>query len=195
MNISNNVNYAKASGGAVKTYTKGHEKDKWKLTEPLKEKIVELAKKDAKSNIYMGKEFMALRRSEVNKAAPDRAALIAKFSQSAGYNSVDNMKRIQEADEKRLCILFGIPYKAEFQGEGGGSAVHVYNDKGEEALTYTQGVGWHAKETKAETRVHSALKSVYYEAFTDARKSLDMEANTEAANENIVGQRKFDTKA
>ena len=127
-------------------------------------------------------------------ASTDRASLIAKFSQSAGYNSVDNMKRIQEADEKRLCILFGIPYKAEFQGEGGGSAVHVYNDKGEEALTYTQLDGM-LKKTKAETRVHSALKSVYYEAFTDARKSLDMEANTEAANENIVGQRKFDTKA
>ena len=26
---------------------------------------------------------------------------------------------------------------------------------GEEVLTYTQGVGWHEKETKAETDVHS----------------------------------------
>lgn len=60
MNISNNVNYAKASGGAVKTYTKGHEKDKWKLTEPLKEKIVELAKKDAKSNIYIWEKSLWL---------------------------------------------------------------------------------------------------------------------------------------
>jgi len=31
------------------------------------------------------------------------------------------MKEIQEADKRWLCILFGIPYEAEYQGEGAGS--------------------------------------------------------------------------
>ena len=60
MDILNNVNLAKASGGAVESYTKCHEKDKWKLTVPLKEKIVESSKKDAKSNIYIWEKSLWL---------------------------------------------------------------------------------------------------------------------------------------
>ena len=41
-------------------------------------------------------------------------------------------------------------------------------------LTYTGGVGWQEKETKAESQVHSALKMTYYEAFSEARKALNV---------------------
>ena len=102
---------------------------------------------------------------------------------------------VEKADKKWLCILFGIPYEAEFQGEGTGSAAHVYNECGEEVLTYTEGVGWQEKETKAETQVHSALKSTYYEAFCDARKALNSEQRTGGMNENIMSQGNFDMKA
>ena len=106
-----------------------------------------------------------------------------------------DMKEIQEADKRCLCILFGIPYEAEYQGEGTGSALHIYNEEGEEVLTYTQGVGWHEKETKAETGVHSALKLAYYEAYHDARKALNTGTNVEITNENVVVQSNFDMKA
>ena len=85
--------------------------------------------------------------------------------------------------------------EAEFQGEGTGSAAHVYNECGEEVLTYTEGVGWQEKETKAESQVHSALKSTYYEAFCDARKALNSEQRTGGMNENIMSQGNFDMKA
>lgn len=158
-------------------------------------KIVELAKKDAKNNIYMGNEFMNLRKAEVAKVAPNRAALIGKFNQSMSSGNMGDMKEIQEADKRWLCILFGIPYEAEYQGEGTGSALHIYNEEGEEVLTYTQGVGWHEKETKAETGVHSALKLAYYEAYHDARKALNTGTNVEITNENVVVQSNFDMKA
>lgn len=161
----------------------------------VKRKIVELAKKDAKNSVYMGNEFMSLRKAEVAKVAPDRAALIGKFDQSMGSGNMEDMKKIQEADKRWLCILFGIPYEAEYQGEGTGSALHIYNEGGEEVLTYTQGVGWHEKETKAETGVHSALKSAYYEAYHDARKALNNGTNVEITNENVVVQSNFDMKA
>ena len=74
---------------------------------------------------------------------------------------------IREADERWLSILFGEPYEAKFQGAG--SAVHVYDGNGDEILTYTAGVGWHEKESKAGTEVHGALKAVYYDAL---RKNL-----------------------
>ena len=161
----------------------------------MKEKITELAKKDAENNVYMGNEFMNLRKAEVAKVAPNRAALIGKFNQSISSGNMGDMKKIQEADKRWLCILFGIPYEAEYQGEGTGSALHIYNEEGEEVLTYTQGVGWHEKETKAETGVHSALKLAYYEAYHDARKALNTGTNVEITNENVVVQSNFDMKA
>ena len=74
----------------------------------LKEKIVDLAKKDAQDNVYMGNAFMNLRKAEVSKVAPDRAALIGKFSQSMNSGNMSAMKEVEEADKKWLCMLFGI---------------------------------------------------------------------------------------
>ena len=173
MNISNAINTVSVSGSSSSSAKKTPEKNKWQLTDSLKEKIVELAKKDA----------------------PKRAARIGKFNQSMSSGNMGDMKEIQEADKRWLCILFGIPYEAEYQGEGIGSALHIYNEEGEEVLTYTQGVGWHEKETKAETGVHSALKLAYYEAYHDARKALNTGTNVEITNENVVVQSNFDMKA
>ena len=195
MDISNTISAVKVSGSSSSSVKKTSEKNKWQLTDSLKEKIVELAKKDAENNIYMGNVFMNLRKAEVAKVAPNRAALIGKFNQLMSSRNMGDMKKIQEADERWLCILFRIPYEAESQGEGTGSALHIYNEEGEEVLTYTQGVGWHEKETKAETSVHSALKSVYYEAYHDARKALNTGTNVEITNENVVVQSNFDMKA
>ena len=107
----------------------------------------------------MGNKFLALRKSEVAKVAPDRAALMGKI----------DMKEIQEADERWLRILFGEPYEAKFQSGG----VHVYDGNGDEILTYTAGVGWHEKESKAETEVHGALKAAYYDAYHAARQEIN----------------------
>lgn len=195
MDLSNSINRVIVSINSNKSISKSDDKNKWKLTDSIKEKITELAKKDAKNNIYMGNEFMNLRKAEVAKVAPNRAALIGKFNQSMSSGNMGDMKEIQEADKRWLCILFGIPYEAEYKGEGTGSAIHIYNEGGEEVLTYTQGVGWHEKETKAETSVHSALKSAYYEAYHDARKALNTGTNVEITNENVVVQSNFDMKA
>ena len=82
-------------------------------------------------------------------------------------------EREREADERRLCLLFGEPYEAKFQSEGTGSAIHVYDGNGDEVLTYTAGVGWHEKESKAETQVHGTLKAAYYDAFRAARQETN----------------------
>lgn len=195
MEISNNYSTAKVWNASNKNVSKSSEKNKWKLTDSLKEKIVDLAKKDAQDNVYMGNAFMNLRKTEVSKVAPNRAALIGKFSQSMNSGNMSAMKEVEEADKKWLCMLFGIPYEAKYQGTGTGSAIHVYNEEGEEVLTYTGGVGWQEKETKAESQVHSALKMTYYEAFSEARKALNSEEKTGSVGENIILQDNFDMKA
>ena len=195
MEISNNYDTATLWGTWNKNVSKSSEKNKWKLTDSLKEKIVELAQKDAQDNVYMGKAFMNLRKKEVSKVAPDRAALIGKLSQSMASGNISAMNEVAEADKKWLCMLFGIPYEAKCKETGTGSAIHVYNEEGEEVLTYTGGVGWQEKETKAESQVHSALKITYYEAFSEARKALNSEEKTGSAGENIIMQDNFDMKA
>ena len=186
---------AKSHQTGIQKSGKASSKKDWKLFDSLQEKMTEYAREDGAQNVYMGNKFLALRKSEVAKVAPNRAALIGKFNQSMSSGNMGDMKEIQEADKRWLCILFGIPYEAEYQGEGTGSALHIFNEEGEEVLTYTQGVGWHEKETKAETGVHSALKLAYYEAYHDARKALNTGTNVEITNENVVVQSNFDMKA
>ena len=147
---------------------KASSKREWKLSDSLREQIAGYAREDAAQGVYMGNKFLALRKSEVAKVAPDRTALMGKVSQEMA-----DMKTIREADERRLRLLFGEPYEAKFQSEGTGSAVHVYDGNGDEVLTYTAGVGWHEKESKAETQVHGALKAAYYDAFRAARQEIN----------------------
>ena len=139
-------------------------KKEWKLSDSLREQIAEYAREDAAQNVYMGNKFLALRKSEVAKVAPDRAALTGKVNQEMA-----DMKEIREADRRWLCLLFGEPYEAEFQSGG----VHVYDGNGDEVLTYTAGVGWHEKESKTETQVHGALKAAYYDAYHAARQEIN----------------------
>ena len=83
----------------------------------------------------MGNKFLALRKSEVAKVAPDRAALMGKLNQ--------NMADMKEIRKPSMCMTG----------------------------TYTAGVGWHEKESKAETQAHGALKVAYYDAFRAARQA------------------------
>ena len=172
------------------------QKNDWKLTDTLKEQIIQYAREDAEKNVYMGDKFRCLRKNEVAKVAPNRAALIGKLNQAIVSGNMGDMKKIKEADERWLCILFGIPYEAEFQSVGFGSAVHVYNENGEEVLTYTGGVGWHEKETKAETAVHSALKFTYYNAWQEAKKAIKVnDRELVSADGEIAQESKFNCKA
>ena len=80
----------------------------------------------------MGNKFLALRKSEVAKVAPDRSALMGKLNQDMA-----DMKTIREADERRLRLLFGEPYEAKFQS----GAVHVYDGNGDEVTDLHGGRG------------------------------------------------------
>ncbi len=48
----------------------------WKLSDSLREQIAGYAREDAAQNVYMGNKFLALRKSEVAKVAPDRAGIL-----------------------------------------------------------------------------------------------------------------------
>ena len=75
---------------------KASSRKEWKLSDSLREQIAGYAREDAAQGVYMGNKFLALRKSEVAKVAPDRAALMGKV----------DMKTIREADERWLCLLY-----------------------------------------------------------------------------------------
>lgn len=60
---------------------KASSKKEWKLSDSLREKITEYARQDAAQNVYMGNKFLALRKSEVAKVAPDRAGFPRQISE------------------------------------------------------------------------------------------------------------------
>ena len=114
-------------------------------------------------------------------------------------------KAIQATEEKYSRYCFSIAWNILYDKEDSDECVNDTwlaawssippRKSGEEVLTYTEGVGWQEKETKAESQVHSALKLTYYEAFCDARKVLNSEQRTGGMNENIMSQGNFDMKA
>ena len=66
---------AKSHQAGIQNTGKPSSKKDWKLSDALREQIAGYAKEDAAQNVYMGNKFLALRKSEVAKVAPDRAGI------------------------------------------------------------------------------------------------------------------------
>ena len=86
---------AKSHQAGIQKTGKKSSKKEWKLSDSLREKITKYAKEDAAQNVYMGNKFLALRKSEVAKVAPDRSALMGKLNQEMA-----DMKEIRKIDEQ-----------------------------------------------------------------------------------------------
>lgn len=67
---------ARSHQAGIQKSGKASFKKDWKLSDSLREKIMEYAREDAAQNVYMGNKFLALRKSEVAKVAPDRAGFL-----------------------------------------------------------------------------------------------------------------------
>lgn len=156
-----------AGAGALRARKAGGRKE-WTLSEPLEERIAALAREDAARGVYMGPEFLRLRKGEVESIAPDRAAL----ERAIDPQNQKALREAREADERWLRLLSGERYRVRRQSRGAGSAIHVLDKNGDEILTYTAGVGWQKKESKAENRVHGILKAVYLDAYHAARQQI-----------------------
>ena len=74
----------------------------WRLSEGLREKIVSLATEDAARGVYMGEDFLRLRREEVQGVAPDRAALKRGFGEAAAAADRELLREIKEGDRRML---------------------------------------------------------------------------------------------
>ena len=180
MNVTNMVNGIRVSYNKTED-TNASSKKKWSLTDSLTDKIIELAKADALQTEYMGTEYHNLLQNEVSKVAPNRAAAMARATAMMNSQSSENAaneKIMKEADEKHLRMLLGLPYKAKVEGGPMGTGAHIYDENGDEILSYTPNVGWHQFSSKEEKQVDSAMTAAYYEAYHEARQSMKTNAGT-----------------
>ena len=195
MNVTNMVNGNRVSYNKTED-TNACSKKKWSLTDSLADKIKELAKADALQTEYMGTEYHNLLQNEVSKVAPNRAAAMARATAMMNFQNSENAaneKIMRDADEKYLRMLLGLPYKAKFEGGPMGTGAHIYDENGDEILTYTPNVGWQQRSSKEEKQVYSAMKSTYYEAYHEARKS--MTDNSAVSSRSEIKSEGFDMKA
>ena len=68
---------AKSHHAGIQKTGKPSSKKEWKLSDSLREQIAGYAREDAVQGVHMGNKFLALRKSEVAKVAPDRAGIPA----------------------------------------------------------------------------------------------------------------------
>lgn len=133
-------------------------KEKWKLSNSLKDKISQLAQEDAKDALYMGNKYKALLQNEVAKVAPNRASAMSKVTLMMHSNDyVQSSKGMREAGHRWICMLMGLPYKAQFEIGPLGAGAHIYDENGDEIATFTPGVGWQTRSSKKETEVYDTM--------------------------------------
>lgn len=63
----------------------------------------------------MGNAFMNLRKMEVSKVAPNRAALIGKFNQSMNSGNMSAMKEVEKADKNGSVFCSGYHMRQSFR--------------------------------------------------------------------------------
>ena len=71
MEISNNYSTAKVWNTSNKNVSKSSKKNKWKLTDSLKEKIVDLAKKRCTGQCIYGKCIYELEKGGSKQSSPE----------------------------------------------------------------------------------------------------------------------------
>ncbi|MGN0143403.1 MAG: hypothetical protein ACI398_00370 [Clostridium sp.] len=136
----------------------------------LEETVIAMAKKDAADGVYMGDEFMELRKAYVSEVSPDRNAAIAEVTARASENASFDL----DCDlDKWIAMLLGLPYKAECTYSASGlNTAGIFDENGELIATYNWQSGWTSVSTSAENERHDELKSIYYNAYHEARQSL-----------------------
>lgn len=145
-----------------------------KMSEAEKEKlydtIAEMAKKDAKEGVYMGEDFLKLRKEYVAQVSPDRAQAIAQASRFTEIPIPSS-----EEIDVFLSMLMHLPYKLNENFVSLANTGHIYDENGDAIVASHWGGGFSAVSTPAENARHDEVKFVYYDAYKEARQKMKAE--------------------
>lgn len=191
---------------------KAAETSKNAMTDDYIEKLQELARKDAKNGIRMGKEYMQLCHSQMAEyVSPDRSAPMAQMSQelqkAAREHKEQEDPRLEFLDRMLAQLKKAQKYRIvrSFNGlEGGCSGdLHstpenqvatVYSPDGEMIAAYnTSSGGWQILTTKAESQFLGDSNIVYKQAYDAALAEISTAAQKPMVDQEETSS--FDVRA
>ncbi|MBE5906890.1 MAG: hypothetical protein E7277_08940 [Lachnospiraceae bacterium] len=158
-------------GGIQFQCVKSSRQRDWKLTDSLAKQISALAKQDAQKAIYMDKDYIKLQNAELAKVAPNREELKAKATMAINQTGGNRVNNDYDEEEDLVTILLGLPYKAKFEAGSHGNYIHIFDENGDQILSYTPFSGWHSWPTKEEQMAGRTMTDYYHSEYCAARKN------------------------
>lgn len=145
------------------------------LTDDVIAQIKEHAKKDAKVNVYMQKDYIKMiNMYKQQRVSPDRQEAISRAS--LAMNSA--AKGTSGGD--LLALLLG-KYSMKAWTGGMVTTAEVYAPNGEMIAAYNSSGGWMEISTESEYQFLHQADQIYKEAFTEAREEINAVSKNPAA--------------
>lgn len=161
------------------------------MTDEYIAKIQAHAREDAKSNVYMGKSYVAMEQAYVAKnVSPDRAGAISQVSGT--LNTI--MRSASRLGDTLLKLLDS--YSAKIQRGQTKTTAEIYNEYGEMIAGYHSDNGcWTSVPTDAEEAFWNQANQIYYDAYTAARAEINAAKQTATPAASGDAPASFDVKA
>lgn len=145
-------------------------KGKTNLPDKVVEDIQQMAREDAKNEIYMDDKYVSyINNYKAEHISPNRSKLMAMFNPM--------IMNAQYTDGKSSFFsIQGFPgFTAEFSvGAAFGAYVSITDAHGDEILSYTPppNGGWQSSPTREESAFHDKVTDIYHAAYHEARAEI-----------------------
>ncbi|API93114.1 MULTISPECIES: hypothetical protein [unclassified Virgibacillus] len=169
--INPHTTYKKASTETSKADKIGSEKKNTSsLPDRVVNKIKEMAQDGAAKSVYMGKDYISFINSyKKQHVSPDRSKLIRLLTPTLLTAKYTNGLPF-------FFRLIGLPFTGKMCVGATGSSMFIYDENGDEVLSYSTESGWKEGQTRAEAQFYGETTAIYYKAYKAARE--EMKANS-----------------
>lgn len=135
------------------------------LSDSVVKKIQEMAQEGATKSVYMGNDYVSYINSYKKHVSPDRSKLISLMTPIL-------MKARYTNGLPYFFRITGLPFTGQMCVGTTGSSMFIYDQNGDEVLSYSPNTGWAEGHTKAEDQFYDETTAIYHEAYIAARADM-----------------------
>ncbi|MCI1995201.1 hypothetical protein [Clostridium luticellarii] len=136
------------------------------MPDSVVKKIQEMAQKGAAKSVYMGNDYISYINSyKKQHISPDRSKLISLMTPIL-------KKAIYTNGLPYFFRITGLPFTGQMCVGASGSSMFIYDQNGDEVLSYSSNTGWAEGHTKAEDQFYDETTAIYHEAYIAARADM-----------------------
>lgn len=141
------------------------------LPDDVVENIQQMARKGASEGVYMGKDYISYVNSyKKQNVSPNRSSLISLLTPI-----ITNAKYTN--GYPAAFTLKGLPFTGQMCVGATGTSMSIYDENGDELLSYGSNTGWVEGHTRAEDQFYDETTAVYHEAYAAARAEMKADAS------------------